>query len=330
MKQNLACVYGARCASYLIFILSTFLVFFFSAAHAASAIPPTENIYYIAEHLVEAAQDARYFALPWTTAAAPQDEWRPVVSVAGADFGSELASARGGLLTVGFERRWSASKSYSLLAFYDSFNVYGDSSENVLIAGPIKNPPLDIPEHAIFSNPGGKFTHGGIGLVVRHNGNNPSENGWATMWGVLLERLALSDYRIDYRLTTGADAGAKGSLEYSGTNYFVTPFYGGQYHYDLGSQYSLLPRVAMGVPLPTGKITTRMTGPGFNLTDESTGGEQIRVGDGYLVLGVGLRDENTHLELDLGSVVTFPLIERLTHEGINSGVMLSVTWRGAG
>ena len=330
MKQSLACVYAARCAPYLIFIFFIYVVLLFNVAQAATAIPPKENIYYIAEHLVEAAQDARYFALPWTGKNAPADTWRPVVSVGGADFGSELASARGGLLTVGFERKWSASKSYSLLAFYDRFNVYGDSSENVLLPGPIMNPPLDIPEHAVFSNPNGLFTHTGIGLVVRRDRTNPAENSWTKVWGVVLERLALSDYRIDYRLTTGVDAGAEGRIEYGGANYFFTPFYGAQYRYTLGSHYSLLPRVAVGIPLPTGKITTRMTGPGFDLTAESTGGQQIRIGDGYVILGMGLRDSNTQLELDVGSVVAFPLVERLTHEGINSGVMLSVTWRGAG
>jgi len=319
--------YPARCTCCLFFIYAASLL---NVAQAASAIPPKEDIYYMAEHLVEAAQDTRYFALPWTTEAAPQDKWRPIISVATADSGSELASARGMLFTVGAERKWSASTSYSLLAFYDRFNVYGGSSENVLLPGPVRNPPLDIPEHAIFSNPDGQFIHSGVGLVVRHDRSNPLENGWAKEWGVLLESLALSNYGIDYRLTTGADAGAQGRIEYGGTNYFITPFYGGQYRYALGNQYALLPRIAVGMPLPHGDMTTRMTGPGFDLSNDSTGGNPIRIGDGYVVLGMGFRDTHTHIEIDMGSILAFPAVERISHEGINSGWLLSVTWRDSG
>jgi hypothetical protein len=329
-KGNLGPVNSDKSMNRDSFVVSLFaiLLLFSGSARAASVIPPKENIHYIAEHLAEAAQDARYFALPWTMSA-KQDEWRPVVAIAGTEFRSELADARGGLLTVGFERGWNATTSYSLLAFYDRFNVYGGSSENVLTAGPIRNVPLDIPENAIFSNPQGHFIHSGLGLVVRRDKHASSENGWALVGGVLLEHLALSDYRYRYRLTSGADAGVEGVYEYGGSSNFINPFFGGQYRYRLGSRFSLLPRMAVGIPLPPGDITTRMTGPGFDLTAESTGAQNIHIGDGYLILGMGLHDRAMHLEYDLGSIVTFPLIERLTHQGVDNGVMFSVTWRGA-
>lgn len=311
-----------RTAIPLVLVLAT------NTAQAASAIPPEENIHYIAEHLVEAGQDARYFALPGPAAATPADSWRPIIGVAGADYGNKLASARGGLLTLGIERAWSSTTNYSLLAFYDRFNVYGGSSRNVLVSGPVRNPPLDIPEYATFSSPGGYFTHSGLGLVVRYNGTDPSTNSWSNEWGLLLERLTINDFHIHYQLTSGADAGAQGKFQYGGSNYYLTPFFGGQYRYFLSHRFVLLPRYSLGIPLPAGEMTTRMTGPGFDMTAESSGGQNIHVGDGYLTLGLGLRDRNTHLEFDLGSVVAFPIIERLTHQGIDTGFMLSVTWRG--
>jgi hypothetical protein len=75
-------------------------------------------------------------------------------------------------------------------------------------------------------------------------------------------------------------------------------------------------------------MTTRLTGPGFSMTAESSGSQNIHLGDGYLMLGLSLLDRDMNLEYDLGSVISFPLIERLTHQGINHGVMLSVVWRG--
>ncbi|MGD8570470.1 MAG: hypothetical protein PVJ39_20450 [Gammaproteobacteria bacterium] len=314
--------------SHYITVIPIVLMLATNAVQAASAIAPEENIHYIAEHLVEAGQDARYFGIPGPAAAAPTDEWRPIVGVAGADYGNKLASARGGLLTLGVEHGWSPTTNYSLLAFYDRFNVYGDNSQNVLVSGPVRNLPLDIPEYAIFSSPGGYFTHSGLGLVVRHNGNNPSINGWSNEWGLLLERLSVNDFYMHYRLISGADAGAEGDIQYGGTNYFLTPFFGGQYRYHLSHRFLLLPRYSMGIPLPPGEMTTRITGPGIDVTADSSGGRNINVGDGFVTLGMGLRDRNTRLEVDLGSVLAFPTVERLTHQGIDTAIMLSVTWRG--
>ena len=33
----------------------------------AASEPPAEHIHFIAEHLAEAAQDARYYGMPWPT-----------------------------------------------------------------------------------------------------------------------------------------------------------------------------------------------------------------------------------------------------------------------
>jgi len=298
---------------------------------AASAIPPTENIHYLAEHLVEAAQDACYFSLPWTLpgddSGNQQSGWKPVVAVAVADIKSELASARGGLLTLGAENSWNESTRYSLLAFYDDFHVYGGNSSNVLLSGPIGTVPLDIPEYAIFSNPQGEFIHTGLGLVIRHDGN-PSSNGWALVGGALLERLTLSNYQVHYHLETGADAGAEGDVYYGGSNNYMTPFIGGQYRYHASSRFLLLPRAAVGVPLPVGEMTVRITGPGFTASTDSPGGSNIAIGDAYLMTGVGLYDRQTHLEYEIGALITYPVYERLIHEGVDNGLLLSVTWRG--
>jgi len=299
-------------------------------ANAASAIPPTENIHYLAEHLPEAAQDSRYYALPWTLPSDnhnQQSEWRPVVAIAGASLKSKLANARGGLLTLGVEHNWNASTSYSLLGFYDDFRVYGGNSRNVLVSGSAPNVPLDIPEYATFSNPHGKFLHTGLGLVIRHDGS-PATNGWALVGGGLLEHLTLDDYRVDYRLETGTDAGTEGRVEYGGSNYYFTPFIGTQYRYHAGSRFLLLPRIATGIPLPAGEMTMKITGPGFSSSTESAGGSNIAIGDPYLMTGLGLYDRKTHLEYEIGALITYPVYERLIHEGVDNSFMISVVWRG--
>ncbi|MDH4234224.1 MAG: hypothetical protein OEV15_03705, partial [Gallionella sp.] len=187
----------------------------------------------------------------------------------------------------------------------------------------------DIPERAEFSSPGGKVRHSGISVVFRRE--LESENSawhWAGTAGLLLERLELAKYQIHYRLLAGANAGAAGVLDYSGTHNFISPFAGLQGERILNSRWTVVPRAAIGIPMPAGKFDPRLTGPGFDLTPASTGSRHGRIGDGYLMLGMAVRDRPSGVEIDLGSMVAFPMIERLTHEGVGKGVFISLTWRG--
>lgn len=306
-------------------LLASFLAV--PAMAQAAVIPPKEDVHFLLEHLAEAAQDARYFTLPWP--AATSADWKPVVAVAATRFDVTIAKTQGFLLTAGAARRLDERWSYELIGFFDQFNVGGNATEHVLTHGPIAQVPLDIPELAEFSTPGGKIHHSGIGAVFRRELQS-GNSAWrqAGIAGLLLERLALADFRIHYRLLAGANAGAAGVLDYSGANNFISPFIGYQAERSLSSRWTVAPRAAFGIPLPVGEFDPRLTGPGFDLTPESTGSGHGRIGDGYLLLGMGVRDRLSGMEIDLGSMLTFPLIERLTHEGVNQGIFISLTWRG--
>lgn len=294
----------------------------------AAVTPPKEDVHFLLEHLAEAAQDARYFASPWP-AAASQD-WEPITSVAATRFDATVANMQGLLLTVGAARRLDERWSYGLAGFYDQFKVGGNTTEHVLTAGPLGTVPLDIPERAEFSAPEGTVRHSGISAVFRRELQS-AKNGWqwAGIVGLFLERLELADYRIHYRLLAGANAGTAGVLDYSGTHNFVSPFVGLQAERAVSPRWTVVPRTAFGIPLPAGRFDPRLTGPGFDLTPASTGAGHGRIGDGYLMLGMNVRDGLGGMEIDLGSMLTFPLIERLTHNGVNKGMFIALTWRGA-
>lgn len=293
----------------------------------AAIAPPEEDVHFLLEHLAEAAQDARYFALPWP--ATTGTDWEPVVAVAATRFDVTIAKTQGLLLTAGAARKLDERWSCELIGFFDQFDIGGNTTEHVLTPGPLGQVPLDIPERAEFSSPGGRIRHSGIGAVFRRDlqsGN--SEWRTAGIAGLLLERLELADFRIHYRLLAGANAGTAGVLDYSGTHHFISPFVGYQAERTVGSRWTVAPRAALGIPLPVGKFDLHLTGPGLDLTPESTGAGHGRIGDGYLMVGVGARDRLSGMEIDLGSMLTFPLIERLTHEGVSQGIFVSVTWRG--
>ena len=188
----------------------------------AASPPPKEHIHFMAEHLAEAAQDARYYAMPWPTGDYSAEGWRPLVSVAGSHISADMAVANGGLLTLGVSKNWGNHWATDMVVYYDRFSVSGGRSENSLLEFSVNGVPLDLPEKAIFSNPQGEFTHTGVGIVVSH-ALDFAESAWSwdAMGGVLIESLELANYTLDYELTGGLDAGATGVLDHSGSSHFI-------------------------------------------------------------------------------------------------------------
>ncbi len=293
---------------------------------AAIANPPHEDFLFIAEHLPEGVEEARYFSLPWPETNLEPGGWHPIVGLGGADVGAEFARARGGLATLGVSHAWSSAWALEIFGYYGSFAVSGDAGEDVLRQFALAGVPLDLPERARFSDPRGKFRHSGLGFAVARTtaGRRP----WTLLGGLLLERLELDGYRFDYELLGGADAGATGVLDLSGSNDFATPYVGVSVALPLGKRWLALPRAQLGVPLPAGELDNRMTGPGFDLSTASTGARSGKIGDGFFTLGAGLRDRVSGLEVDLGATLAFPLIQGQTHPGIDRAWLLSVIWYG--
>lgn len=296
------------------------------ACRAAIADPPHEDFFFLAEHLPEGVEEARYFSLPWPETNLEPGGWQPIVGLGGADVGADFARARGGLATLGVSHAWSSSWGLEIFGFYGSFAVSGDEGEDVLREFAVSGVPLDLPERARFSDPRGTFLHSGLGFAVARTtaGRRP----WTFLGGLLLERLELDRYRYDYQLLGGADAGASGVLDLSGSNDFVTPYAGVSVTLPLGQRWLALPRAQLGVPLPPGDLDNRMTGPGFDLSTASTGADPGKIGDGFFTLGAGLRDRVSGIEIDLGATLAFPLIQGWTHRGVDRAWLVSVVWYG--
>jgi hypothetical protein len=295
-----------------------------SPGGAAIANPPREDIFYLAEHLPEAAEETRYATLPWPDSAGGLGGWRPLAGLAGADIAADFATARGGILTLGASHPWGENGAFDLFAFYGSFSVGGDPGENVLREFALAGVPLDLPETALFSDPRGTFIHSGIGFAYAYR--RPAAPRWRYLAGALVERLELQDYRFDYELTGGEDAGASGVLDLSGTNEFVTPYFGVEWSQPLGASWSLLPRAQIGVPLPPGDFEARLTGPGFDLSTATTGAESGKIGDGFFTVGASFVHLPSGLEIDLGTTAAFPLVQRLSHPGVDRAWVLAVGW----
>ncbi len=301
------------------------------AAPVAAALenPPHVDIRFLGEHLPEAAQDARAFSLPWPAEAAEAGRWRAFAGAGYSSARAEFLDEKGFLATLGAERGFAGDRALVLFGFFDRFTVSGGAGEQVLSARFLASSPLDLPETARFSNAGGSFRHVGVGSAWSFRiSPAAARTPWRGEAGLLVDRLTLDAYRLDFELLDGADAGARGTLDQSGAATFVTPFFGVGRTLPIGRRFDLVPRVLAGAPLPAGDFDGRLIGPGYDRSSRDAGGHPGKIGDGFAALSVGLLHRPSGLEVDFGGALAYPLFERLTHDGVSRSFLLSFSWRG--
>ena len=295
---------------------------------AALANPPHVDIRFISEHLGEAAQDARSFSLPWPNAAPAPGRWRPFVAAGWTEARTEFLEESGRLTSAGAVRGFARDRALALFGFYDEFAVGGGAGEQVLTAGFLGVSPLDLPERARFSDPRGEFRHVGVGAAWSWRLSGPeTHRPWRAEAGLLLDRLTLDGFRVDYEILGGADAGARGTLDQSSDATYATPFAGVGWSLPLGAGLELVPRFVAGAPVPEGDLDGRLTGPGYDRSSRDPGGRPAQLGDGFATVNVGLLHRRSGLEVDLGGVWAFPLFQRWTHDRVDRALLVHLTWR---
>ena len=292
---------------------------------AALPNPPQEDIHWTTEHLPESAMDARYLALPLVVRPPARGRWQTLVDAGYLSSRAAFMHLDGTLAAVGVayapRDRWAIEG----LGFVDRLRVGGGDGREVLRATFADRPvPLDLPEVARFSNPRGVIDHWGLGAVVAHQSSVAvAERYWSWTAGLLWEHLALRGYRLDYVMEGGATAGAAGVLDHSSTADYLTPLLGLRWTRPLGRDFTLAPWGLAAVPLPNGKFSGEISGPGFAIRDNGRG----RIGDPYVAAGLAIEHQPSDLELDLGSALWFAFGEGVIHHGIDRALLVHLTWR---
>ncbi|MCB1009964.1 MAG: hypothetical protein KDB94_13850 [Acidobacteria bacterium] len=295
--------------------------------YAALADPPHEDVHFLAEHVPEAAQDARWFALPWPVEPLEKGRWQSGLVVGGADAQAGPYALRGFLAAAGASRGFSTRWGLDLIGFVDRFSISGDASDEVLRAPFLDSSPLDLPERARFDNASGTVAHEGLAFGALRELSAPDAHArWTLRFGAFLEHLELSDYRVDFTLLGGADAGARGVLDHSSDATFVTPYFGAQRIAPLGEHWRLAWRFLAGNPFPAGDFDGRLTGPGYDLGSAQGDGSPGKIGDGFVSLGVAFVHPASGFDVDLGSVLAYPAFEAATHQGLDRAWLVQVGW----
>lgn len=309
-----------RFAALLICLLPTAL------AQAALPDAPHKDIHYIAEHLGEAAQDMRYFALAWPSQPLEPGRWTGGVSVGSGEANAEFLRVKGELISAEAFHFRSGRNGLALQAFYDSFEISG-AGEQVLRAPFAAGVPLDLPERIEVTKARGEVSHFGVGMAWLHELSREPSRGWCLNVGALVERLELDGFELDFLLLGGRDTGTRGVLDHSSSGTYVTPYVGLLRRLPLGRSLALTPRFAVGAPLPKADFDGRLTGPGFDLSSRDQGGSPGQMGDGFLMVGAGLVHRPSGLEIELGGALFYPLFEKTTHPRVDRSILLVVRWR---
>jgi hypothetical protein len=308
------------------------LAFAAPSARAALANPPKEDIDFITEHVPESAQDARWLSLTTLHSRLEAGRWETSIQAGWSETTASLFQLDGPMVSAGTGYSFRDGWAVQGLGFYDTMSFsggVGESAREVLHPLFSRRIPLDLPENADFSHPRGDFRHWGVGAALVHRLSRGSADRWWTVTaGLLYDRLELNGYQVDYRLASGQSAGATGTLDHSGTADFLVPYLVLQQSRPLGVGFRLVPRVIAGVPLPKGDFDGRLTGPGFTAggSDDPTS-RPGAIGDVFMGLGMEIEHLRTGLSLDLGGSLAFPLVEKLTHEGVGKAIVVQLTWR---
>ena len=283
----------------------------------------TESIEFVQEHLAEIAMDNRYASLPlWNACINEEEAYCFAVNAGYARTYSGTLSIDGPMLSLSVGRPVGETLQLTGFVFFDDFILAGGTEHRpleVLFA----SPPLALPEQAEFTGLDGSARDIGLGIAL----NGTADWGWLPRmeWsaGLMWQQFKLSDYRFDYLIIEGSDAGKTGTLDYSASYAHISPFFGAAWRRSRGVwQYA--PHVQFALPLPRRGVEGRITGPGFDMAGNTAdNGNGKHFGDPSVTIGFNVTYEPWNLTVDLGSTITQALLEPKVHEGVQHNFMFS-------
>ena len=299
------------------------------AALGAFAMPParaaTHSFEFVAEHFAEVGMDDRYATLPIWPGADAAGARGFTLQAGGQRLGSGGLKSQGPMFSAAARRPLAGGWSASVFGFIDEMRFSGADRRPLDTA--ITRTPLALPADAQFTGLGGKYRNTGAGIAfdVAESGGWLGERRWVA--GALYQRVELRDFRAAYRVLDGPSAGATGIDDYSGEYRHFTPFAGLALPREAGA-WTLTPRVLLAVPLPHRAFQGRITGPGFDQSgDTAQAGNGKHFGDLSVTFGLDATYKPWGVTLELGSLVSQALIERVAHKGIDKTWLVSASVR---
>jgi hypothetical protein len=293
------------------------------AVHAATP----EDIGFVSEHLPEIAMDNRYAQLPLWSSCGAEHGYCPTLNVGYATTHSQTLSIDGPMFSVGLTHeagRWSMTG----FAFYDPLSLHSGTEQRPLDVDFAAGVPYQLPAPAEFSGLDGSANDMGLGVALRRDASVRWLGHFTWTAGVLWQQVSLRDYRYDYRILEGPDAGSTGQIGYDADYRHVVPFAGMSWPHR-GARWAYAPHFQLAIPLPRRGMEGRITGPGFDLAgNQAEVGAGKHFGDSSVTIGFDVTYLPWNLTFDLGTAVSQYLLEPRIHEGVDHNLLFTVRWDG--
>jgi hypothetical protein len=288
-----------------------------------------EDIEFVAEHLAEVPMDNRYVTLPiWLDAPHRRSaETHFELQSAYSELRSGKLSVRGPMLSARLGYELPRGLGVGLFVFDDPLQAHTHAEDRPLQTLFAPDNPLERRSDAHFSNLNGTVGDLGGGLFISASRNVPwfGRYVWAT--GLLWQRVTLKHFRLNYEITGGADAGARGTIDFDTTYSHIVPFVGIEIPRQWG-MWGVAAHALYAMPLPRRGVVGHIVGPDFDLRGNTAdAGAGKHFGDPSLTLGCSFTYEPAHLSIDLGAFVAQALLEPFIHRGIDRDYVLSVNWK---
>jgi hypothetical protein len=296
------------------------------AARAGAAATP-EDIGFVSEHLPEIAMDNRYAQLPLWTSCGVEHGYCPSLNVGYASTHSQTLSIDGPMFSLGLTHdvgEWSITG----FAFYDPLSLRSGTERRPLDVDFVSGVPYQLPVSAEFSGLNGSADDTGFGIALRRDASVPWLGQFTWTAGLLWQQMSLSNYRYDYRILDGPDAGASGQVGYDAAYRHFVPFAGMAWPRH-GERWAYAPHFQVAMPLPRRGMDGHITGPGFDLAgNQAANGAGKHFGDPSVTIGFDVTYLPWHVTFDLGTAVSQYLLEPQIHEGVDHDLLFTLRWDG--
>lgn len=292
-----------------------------------STVRAIETIEFVQEHLAEVAMDNRYATLPlWGQTGSPEDRWTFVSQVAFAQTRTGALTIEGPMISAGASRQIAGDWNLDGFAFFDDLNLTSGTDQRPLEVGFASGVPLSLPEAAAFNDLSGSARSFGLGVAVRRASEMRFLHSFQWTAGLLWHRVELRDYALNFRILEGADAGATGVVNYSGTYSHIAPFGGIAWPREY-NHWTVTPHAQAVLPLPRRGVVGEISGSGYDLRgDTGKTGVGTPFGDPSVTLGLDITYKPWHVTFDVGSTISQALVEPFIHQGIDSNWLISASW----
>ena len=295
----------------------------------AASASAQEDIGFVSEHLPEVAMDNRYAQLPVWNACERAGEYCGSFDLGYASTRSQTLGIDGPMFAAALTHDIGAWR-LSGLRFFDPLSLGGGIEHRPLDVDFVAGVPYTLPVAAEFTHLDGTARDFGAGVSLARDVTLPWLGNVSWTAGVLWQEMSLRDFRYDYLILEGPDAGSAGQLDYSADYRHVVPFAGLAWPRH-AEHWAWTPHLQLGMPLPRRGMPGHITGPGFDLRgNQEDVGTGKHFGDPSVTLGLDVTYLPWHLSFDLGSAFSQYLIEPHIHEGIDRNLLLTVRWDGWG